>query len=531
MSHRILGLHHVTATVDDAQADLDFCIDLLGMRLVKKTVNFDNHDVYHFYYGTERGAPGHDLDDVPVQGPRRARRREGRGPGGHDVVFGAGWSLEFWRKPLAATRRGVTATSRRASAKRRSASTIRRGLRFELVATDATIATPWTGNGVGRELTRFAACTASTMMVRDRWADARVHDRRARLQRGRTRPRAARASPSAATRPGHVIDVDRGSTMPARLNGLGTVHHVAMAMARRRAAAAARRAARASACSVTEVRDRCYFTSIYFREPGGVLFEVATMKPGFTVDEDASTLGRGLKLPPWEEQYRDGDRAEPGAGETVRGELTAGRSLDAFTAGSSWARRNPGHPRSRAASRSPAVSRMSRRRPPNRTWYPHSFMAEIARTNRICRPRCRQAGAGRRATSKRPDMSRDRRSSCSVSRRARASRRSSRFGTPSRFGGLDCVQRRRHRSARYTGGSHSPGSGGQAGRFDGTPVFFGCSDVDAHVPEARVIESAELFPAWALTSRRRIYPGMGHLVNDDEIAWAQGLLDRLLEKP
>ena len=74
MIPKILGLHHVTATVDDAQADLDFCVELLGLRLVKKTVNFDNHDVYHFYYGNERGTPGHDLDDVPVQGPRRARR-------------------------------------------------------------------------------------------------------------------------------------------------------------------------------------------------------------------------------------------------------------------------------------------------------------------------------------------------------------------------------------------------------------------------------------------------------------------------
>ena len=64
MAPKILGLHHVTATVDDAQADLDFCIELLGLRLVKKTVNFDNHNVYHFYYGTEAGAPGHDLDDV-----------------------------------------------------------------------------------------------------------------------------------------------------------------------------------------------------------------------------------------------------------------------------------------------------------------------------------------------------------------------------------------------------------------------------------------------------------------------------------
>ena len=82
MIHPILGLHHVTATVDDAQADLDFCLDLLGMRLVKKTVNFDNHDVYHFYYGTERGAPGTIWTTFPYKGRGVRVGVKGRRPGG-----------------------------------------------------------------------------------------------------------------------------------------------------------------------------------------------------------------------------------------------------------------------------------------------------------------------------------------------------------------------------------------------------------------------------------------------------------------
>src|SRR5512140_2996288 len=106
MTHLILGLHHVTATVDDAQADLDFCLDVLGMRLVKKTVNFDNHDVYHFYYGTERGAPGTIWTTFAY-----------RGRGVRTGVKGAGQvvttsfsvrtaSLGFWRQRFA--ERGVT---------------------------------------------------------------------------------------------------------------------------------------------------------------------------------------------------------------------------------------------------------------------------------------------------------------------------------------------------------------------------------------------------------------------------------------
>ena len=117
MAPRILGLHHVTATVDDAQADLDFCIELLGLRLVKKTVNFDNHNVYHFYYGNELGDAGHDLDDVSLQGLRRARRREGRRAGRHDVFLGA----DGFARVLA-----PSACARRASSRRRSRSALRR---------------------------------------------------------------------------------------------------------------------------------------------------------------------------------------------------------------------------------------------------------------------------------------------------------------------------------------------------------------------------------------------------------------------
>ncbi|HZR22500.1 MAG TPA: VOC family protein, partial [Vicinamibacterales bacterium] len=104
--------------------------------------------------------------------------------------------------------------------------------------------------------------------------------------------------------PGKTIDIVHHPSADLAVNGLGTVHHVAMAVENEDVQLRYRQALIGDGFKVTEVRDRCYFKSIYFREPGGVLFEIATMQPGFAVDEDVASLGRGLKLPPWEEQHR-----------------------------------------------------------------------------------------------------------------------------------------------------------------------------------------------------------------------------------
>ncbi len=105
--------------------------------------------------------------------------------------------------------------------------------------------------------------------------------------------------------PGRVIDIVSDWDMPQAVNGLGTVHHVAMAVATGEEQRKLRQELLRLGLQVTDIRDRCYFESIYFREPGGVLFEVATVDPGFLIDEALPTLGRDLKLPPWEEPYRE----------------------------------------------------------------------------------------------------------------------------------------------------------------------------------------------------------------------------------
>jgi glyoxalase family protein len=302
----ILGLHHVTATVDDAQDDLDFCLGALGLRLVKKTVNFDNHFVYHFYYGDQRGTPGTIWTTFPYKG--HGVRVGAKGAGQVTVTS---WSvptgaLAFWRQRL--TDRAIAVTDlppRFADPVIRFAD--RSGLTFELIASDRDARDPWVGEGFSRD-EAIRGLHSVTLVVRDA---APTVDLMTRLlgytvvDRADVRFRLAVNGGG----PGRTIDVTEHPEADLAVNGLGTVHHVAMAITTAEEQLALRAELIRYGCNVTEVRDRCYFQSIYFREPGGVLFEVATLAPGFTVDEDVSSLGRSLKLPPWEAPNRA--RIEP----------------------------------------------------------------------------------------------------------------------------------------------------------------------------------------------------------------------------
>ncbi|HUU35203.1 MAG TPA: ring-cleaving dioxygenase [Vicinamibacterales bacterium] len=301
MAGPILGLHHVTATVDQAQADLDFCLDLLGMRLVKKTVNFDNHDVYHFYYGTEVGAPGTIWTTFPYHAKGVRVGSKGAGQVVATAFSVPATSLDSWRQRLQAS--GVRLTGE----EQRFGNTVLRfddpsGLWFELVASAHDPRAPWTGNGVGADAA-IRGLHSVTMLVRSLPESlALLTGVLGYTVAGETANRTRVAA--GGTGPGQVIGIVVEPDAPPAVNGLGTVHHVAMAIATAEEQLTLRDELLARGLRVTEVRDRCYFQSIYFREPGGVLFEVATMQPGFTVDEDLASLGRGLKLPPWEELHR-----------------------------------------------------------------------------------------------------------------------------------------------------------------------------------------------------------------------------------
>jgi glyoxalase family protein len=299
MPFPILGLHHVTATVDEAQPDLDFCIATLGLRLVKKTVNFDNHHVYHFYYGNERGTPGTIWTTFPYHGHGVKIGIKGAGQITRTCFSAPTGSLDFWETQLRA--RGIAASRVERFDEEAMVFADPSGLNLEIVGADDR-RDPWIGSGIGADAA-IRGLHNVTMEVRDPEPTiALMHDLlgfEVTAEHG-NRTRVAVNGDE----PGKWIDIVRSPDADAAVNGVGTVHHVAMAIDRPDDQIRLREELLARGLKVTEVRDRCYFQSIYFREPGGVLFEVATTSPGFTADEDAAALGKGLQLPPWEEANR-----------------------------------------------------------------------------------------------------------------------------------------------------------------------------------------------------------------------------------
>ena len=297
----ILSLHHVTATVSDAQEDVDFCLDALGLRLVKRTVNFDNHHVHHFYYGTERGAPGTIWTTFPYKD--RGVTIGTKGPGQVTVTslsVPAG-SLPFWKTRLRALDVAVVDIAPRFGEEAIRFSD-RSGLRFELIATNRDERAPWNAGGIGADH-GIRGLHSVTIVVREPQKTLVLMTGRLNysvVDEASDRIRVAVQGDS----PGRSIDIVADPDGAAAVNGLGTVHHVAMAIGDEDEQRRLREELLQFGCKVTEVRDRCYFKSIYFREPNNVLFEVATMQPGFTADEDLESLGTTLKLPPWEEPHR-----------------------------------------------------------------------------------------------------------------------------------------------------------------------------------------------------------------------------------
>jgi glyoxalase family protein len=300
MTSPILGLHHVTATVDDAQADLDFSATALGLRLVKKTVNFDNHFVYHFYYGDELGRPGTIWTTFPYKGKGVPTGIKGAGQVTVTSFSVPAGSLDAWKARLRAQGYEVVDAPPRFD-EESILVTDPSGLIIELVATGRDIRAPWAAGDVGA-VHAVRGLHSVSLMVRDprQTADFMremlgfevVNEMDGRIRVGVN-----------GDEPGKTMDLVHAGDADWAKNGLGTVHHVAMAIGSADDQLKLREELVGRA-NVTPVRDRQYFQSIYFREPGGVLFEVATVTPGFTVDEPVAELGQGLKLPPWEEPHR-----------------------------------------------------------------------------------------------------------------------------------------------------------------------------------------------------------------------------------
>ena len=298
MINQIKGLHHVTSMAGDANANNAFFTHDLGLRRIKKTVNFDAPEVYHLYFGDEVGTPGSVMTSFPFGDMPKGRR--GIGEVGITEFAVPKGSLPFWQDRLT-TLGHSNLSSDTAFGENRLTLSGPDGDDYALVEADDRGRTPWTGGGVG----------ADTGILGFHGARFRLRDAAATGELLRFMGYQQAERDGAVTRfmidggnAANVIDIEELPQADAARQGAGSVHHIAFAVENRQAQLEVRKALMDTGYQVTPVIDRDYFWAIYFRSPGGVLFEVATNEPGFDRDEDTAHLGQALKLPTRYEPHR-----------------------------------------------------------------------------------------------------------------------------------------------------------------------------------------------------------------------------------
>lgn len=294
------GLHHVTAIAGDPQRNVDFYLRVLGLRLVKTTVNFDDPGTYHLYYGTESGRPGTLLTFFPWRGLPTGRHGPGQATRtGFSVPES---SIGWWRQHLADL--NVEASDVRG----RDTEDVLSfrdpdGLIIDLVAHESPDPRDaWRNAFVPAEHGIRGLHSTTVSVARSEPTQAMLSGNLGfdLVEESGSRLRYAAGDAG----PGAFVDVAVTPDAPPGLVAGGTVHHVAWRAPDAQTQAAWREELLARGVSVTSILDRQYFRSIYFREPGGTLLEIATDAPGFTADEPLLELGRSLKLPPWLEPDR-----------------------------------------------------------------------------------------------------------------------------------------------------------------------------------------------------------------------------------
>jgi glyoxalase family protein len=559
----IVGLHHVTAIASDPQANLDFYTQGLGLRFVKRTVNFDDPGTYHFYFGDDLGSPGTILTFFPW--PRVSRGTAGVGEVTHTAFSIPAASLAFWEQRLVDLHIPFTRSPRRFDEEVLTLADPD-GMKIELVAhAEASAAHPPRFSDVpaahairgffGVTMLQLAATETAATLAFMGFHQIAAEGNRLRF--------ASPADPSAL---GNHIDIVVDPQANFGRSGAGSVHHIAFRAANDESHLEWRSEI-TQHLPATEVLDREYFHSIYFREPGGVLFELATDNPGFAIDEPLESLGERLCLPPWFESRRpeleqrlapitlhkstaaatsssapetaNADRVPPPSAPSptsmkdnasdphANGELyRAGAPLDQATAAVILLHGRGGAARdiltlSRALA--PANSPIAFLAPQasNSAWYPQSFLAEretnqpfldsaLARVQSIVDlvlaagiplNRIVLAGFSQGA--------------CLATEFIATH--------PARYAGLIA----------WTGGLIGPpGSNlsGQelshAGTLAGTPALFASSDPDQWVPWSRVEESAKIFTSMGAKVTLRRFPNKPHSVSGEEIELGRKLIEK-----
>lgn len=291
------GIHHITSFVRDPQRNVDFYAGVLGLRLVKKTINFDAPEVYHLYFGNELGSPGTAVTFFPAPGSRAGR--VGGGQVGYTTYAVPVGTFDFWENRLA--KFGV-ATER----SERFGETYLRfqdpdGLLLEIVEREEGRLSQWSFGGVPAEkaIKGFGGALPYSTAP-EKTMDVMQHVlglEKIAEENGLVRFHAKGDI-------GNVIDIN-AEPMPWGAGGAGTVHHIAWRARNDEDHRVWRERVERNGLHPTPFVDRQYFHAIYFREAGGILFEIATDTPGFDNDEPFEALGEKLMLPEWYEQHRD----------------------------------------------------------------------------------------------------------------------------------------------------------------------------------------------------------------------------------
>ncbi len=301
MTTPISGVHHVTAITADAQRNLDFHSGVLGLRLVKRTVNFDDPSSYHLYYGDGSGAPGTILTFFAWPGATRGR--VGSGEADAIALSVPRTSLPFWRERLAHHKIEAKTITRFGDEVLAFHDTD--NIELELVANDDTrsgwdngeIPIEYSIRGIHSVTLNQTNNARAVEMLKGIMGFGFVGEEAGRVRFSMAEGQVANKQAGA------LIDVAASELRRGQM-GAGTIHHVAFRVADDATQNAWREALTQHDFNVSPVMDRTYFHSIYFREPGGVLFEIATDNPGFATDETIETLGKKLMLPPQYESSR-----------------------------------------------------------------------------------------------------------------------------------------------------------------------------------------------------------------------------------
>ena len=300
LTAKIPGIHHVTCITGDVQKCTDFYVSVLGLRFIKKSINQDLPDTYHIYFGDYVGSPGTAMTFFGW--PTWPKRMAGSGQVNTVSFSVPQGSLDFWKSRLRKLGVEMGATSRFGT----DAVVVHDpdGIEIELVAQSSDQPwVEWPDAPVGADhairgfhsVTMTLAETAATFDLLTKT----MGFRKAGQEGHRTRFETGKGGPHS------IVDVVESPGGPVGEESVGTVHHVAWRAPDAAEQLAWREALVKAGRNVTPVIDRYYFKSIYSREPGGVLFEIATDGPGFTVDETVESLGLSLSLPPWFQVRRD----------------------------------------------------------------------------------------------------------------------------------------------------------------------------------------------------------------------------------